>query len=506
MFFLWLPMGHEAFVIQRLPWVTICIAAVCTVIQVRACAVEGELLREAISIQIQIGAIESEVFREYHERDADALTGMESMTKLLSDPQKRKELESRAREMQQELRGLLEDFRDGKLCEPDDPMLTRLRVLDRQLEEVTNRIPHNQLGYRTRIDGRIRMLTYAFAHGGWLHLLGNLWFLYLVGCNLEDRWGRWRFLAFYLAGAVTAAAFFKMWHPDSELPLVGASGAIAACMGAFMVVYATARVRFFYFIWVIFLIKWGTITASAYVALAIYALTQAVYAYFESGTEYTSVAYSAHLGGFVMGAAVAGVWKLTGFDEKLQQEVEEEQVAFREDPAFEEASELILQGRKREAMEKLGELVSRRPDHQQALGQMVTLSHQLGDEEATVEASALLIGACAVKGEHDRVVAAYQQLSRFGPQELALDDRSLQLSVRAARAIGDPSVAVEALNALEEKHPKSPLIARSLWDAAELFRQRGHQEQAAEMLREIAKRFPMDPIADQARRRLAGKG
>ena len=90
-----------------------------------------------------------------------------------------------------------------------------------------------------------------FLHAGWLHIGGNMLFLWIFGNNIEDRLGRLRFLLFYLAGGVAAAALQIAFSPDSTIPNVGASGAIAAVLGAYLVLYPRARVVtvvFFFFI------------------------------------------------------------------------------------------------------------------------------------------------------------------------------------------------------------------------------------------------------------------
>src|SRR5262249_22180793 len=94
-------------------------------------------------------------------------------------------------------------------------------------------------------------ITGFFLHFGWMHLLGNLLFLYIVAPLLEDAWGRMRFLAFYVMGGLVANLAQFSLAPHSQIAIAGASGAIAACMGAFSIRFATQRVRMAYFIWLI---------------------------------------------------------------------------------------------------------------------------------------------------------------------------------------------------------------------------------------------------------------
>jgi membrane associated rhomboid family serine protease len=143
-------------------------------------------------------------------------------------------------------------------------------------------------------------LTYMFLHGGWMHLLGNMWFLWLFGDNVEDRLGRPRFLFFYLAcGLVAALAQFAL-YPGSHAPLVGASGAISGVMGAYFLLYPGARIMTLIPVFIFIQL----IEVPAFVFLGVWFLLQ-----FFSGTAEMAgsagnaggVAFWAHVGGFVAG-------------------------------------------------------------------------------------------------------------------------------------------------------------------------------------------------------------
>src|SRR5205823_5077924 len=86
------------------------------------------------------------------------------------------------------------------------------------------------------------LITSIFLHGGWLHLIGNMWFLYIFGDNVEDRLGHFRYLLFYLLCGVAASSTQLMLDLSSEMPIIGASGAIGGVMGAYMISYPHAQV------------------------------------------------------------------------------------------------------------------------------------------------------------------------------------------------------------------------------------------------------------------------
>jgi membrane associated rhomboid family serine protease len=188
---------------------------------------------------------------------------------------------------------------------PPDPYRGRdPDQVEREVRELIDRIPMVRFGYRPGSGLSWRLLTCAFVHAGWLHLIGNMLFLWLAGAALEDRWGRARFAGFYAAGAVASALFFSVLHTGPPILLVGASGAISALMGAFLVCFARMQIQFAYWIG----IRAGRFDAVAYVALPLWFVTQLLEAWGQSyGPEVSSVAFTAHIGGFLFGVATAFV-------------------------------------------------------------------------------------------------------------------------------------------------------------------------------------------------------
>jgi membrane associated rhomboid family serine protease len=142
-------------------------------------------------------------------------------------------------------------------------------------------------------------ITSQFLHGGWLHLLGNMLFLLIFGNNVEDRMGRLKFLLFYLVAGVVAAYGFALAQPDSGETLIGASGAIAGVLGAYLVMFPRARVwslvPFFFFI---------PLRLPAWLVLGFWFVLQWVYARGSGVSSAGNVAYLAHVVGFIFGVLV----------------------------------------------------------------------------------------------------------------------------------------------------------------------------------------------------------
>jgi membrane associated rhomboid family serine protease len=144
----------------------------------------------------------------------------------------------------------------------------------------------------------ITPLSSMFLHGGWLHLLGNMWFLWIFGNNVEDSMGHLRFLVFYLLCGFAADAFQVISQPTSTIPVVGASGAIGGVMGAYVVLYPKVHVHMLVFLG-FFVTR---IVVPAFFMLGYWFLLQLLGGAASLGREGGGVAFWAHVGGFVAGA------------------------------------------------------------------------------------------------------------------------------------------------------------------------------------------------------------
>lgn len=142
----------------------------------------------------------------------------------------------------------------------------------------------------------VTIFTSMFVHGGWLHILSNMWFLLIFGDNVEDRFGHFPFLLFYL-GCGVIAALTQAFFGDAATGMIGASGAISGVLGAYLVTYPAARIRTFVPIFIIFLLPW----IPAVVFLPYWLVLQ--FASLRVGES--GVAVLAHIGGFVGGAVLA---------------------------------------------------------------------------------------------------------------------------------------------------------------------------------------------------------
>jgi membrane associated rhomboid family serine protease len=153
------------------------------------------------------------------------------------------------------------------------------------------------------------IFTSMFLHGGWMHLIGNMWFLWLFGNNVEDSMTRPRFIAFYLVCGVAAALAQVLADPRSIIPMVGASGAISGVMGAYLVLYPRVRVFTAVFLGFFF----TTVALPAWVMLIYWMVIQVVSGMAQSLVDEpgAGVAFWAHIGGFLAGVVMIKLFAKT---------------------------------------------------------------------------------------------------------------------------------------------------------------------------------------------------
>ena len=146
----------------------------------------------------------------------------------------------------------------------------------------------------------LTLLTAMFMHGGWMHILGNMLYLWIFGDQIESLLGHSRFLFFYLACGLAASVAQILVGPDSVVPSLGASGAIAGVLGAYLVKFPRNRVR-------VLMMRAGVTQLPAMVVLGLWIVLQLVSQVGTPAGEATGVAYMAHIGGFIAGLALVFV-------------------------------------------------------------------------------------------------------------------------------------------------------------------------------------------------------
>ena len=164
---------------------------------------------------------------------------------------------------------------------------------------------HSELSTSLKVvPAFISIITSMFLHGSWMHLIGNMTYLYIFGDNIEDNLGKIKFIIFYLLTGVFAALSQSLLDPNSTTPMIGASGAISGVLGAYLVLFPKAKIKVFFWFIIIFKI----FKIRAFIVLGGWILIQ----FFSfSGDDLNSggVAYAAHIGGFISGVVLINFMK-----------------------------------------------------------------------------------------------------------------------------------------------------------------------------------------------------
>jgi membrane associated rhomboid family serine protease len=249
----------------------------------------------------------------------------------------------------------------------------------------------------------ISYLTANFLHGGWLHLIGNMWFLWLAGFVLEDVWGRWVYSVFYLIAGAAALQFWAWSNPGSITPTLGASGAVAALMGAFLVRFPKMKIEMG---WLLFF-RLYRFKAAAYWLLPLWLFTEIFYGSLSGSSG--GVAHWAHVGGFLFGALAALAIQHSGLEQKANKAIEE-QLGWTNDPELEQAGGMMEHGQLAEASALLTNYVAAKPNSLDAWNLMRQIYARQNNTKDYLDAT---VKTCELHLRAHEIEAAFQDYAEF---------------------------------------------------------------------------------------------
>jgi membrane associated rhomboid family serine protease len=323
----------------------------------------------------------------------------------------------------------------------------------------------------------ISYLTANFMHGGWLHLIGNMWFLWLAGFVLEDVWGRAVYTVFYLVAGAAALQFHAWLNVGSLTPTLGASGAVAALMGAFLVRFPKMKIEMAW----LFLFRLYRFNAAAYWLLPLWLLMEVFY-----GSLFGSmsgVAHWAHVGGFLFGAAIALGLQHTGLEHKTNKAIEAK-LSWTPDAEIDEANTLMDQGQLDVATALLNTHLVAKPDSLDAWNLLRQIYWRRQEIEAYQQAT---VKTCALHLKAHNPEAAFKDYEEFlnsGGLALPAD---LWLNVcKAADDLHSDERALYEYRRLAEVHPTERQALMAQLGAAKLCLKRLNRPQDALALYQAA--------------------
>jgi membrane associated rhomboid family serine protease len=297
------------------------------------------------------------------------------------------------------------DAYDAKLRMTEDTskLQTEADSLNDQLVKLSTTSVAERFAFVPAHPRPISYLTANFLHGGWLHLIGNMWFLWLAGFVLEDVWGRWLYSAFYLVAGAAALQFHSWANPGSITPTLGASGAVAALMGAFLIRFPKMKIEMAW----LFGFRLRRFKAAAYWLLPLWLLGEIFYGSLLGNNS--SVAHWAHVGGFLFGAVGALAIQRSGLEQKANKAIEGK-LEWTNDPELEQASSLMEHGQLTDAVVHLKQYLAKKPNSLDAWTMLRQIYTRQNDTESYLQAT---VKTCALHLNANEIEAAFQDYAEF---------------------------------------------------------------------------------------------
>jgi membrane associated rhomboid family serine protease len=388
-----IPIKHENMEARRWPVVTLALIAINVVVFLfTMSAIDDE--------SPQLGEIKSHIL---------ILAALHPELKLQADAQRvvngfKQSHPDQWKQVQNPYRDVINPY-DAKIKMTEDAskLQGEMDSLNAQLVSLTKTSLVEQYAFMPAQPTAISYLTANFLHGGWMHLIGNMWFLWLAGFVLEDVWGRWLYSVFYLIAGVAALQFYAWSNPGSTTPTLGASGAVAALMGAFLVRFPKMKIEMAW----LFLFKVYRFKAAAYWLLPLWLFGEIFYGSLFGSSS--GVAHWAHVGGFLFGALAALAIQHSGIEQKANQAIEEK-IGWTADTELEQASSMMEHGQLPDAAALLTNYVAVKPNSLDAWNQLRQIHTRQNNTKAYLDAT---VRTCALHLRGHEVEAAFQDYAEF---------------------------------------------------------------------------------------------
>jgi len=396
---------------------------------------------------------------------------------------------ARYREQMRRDPSFMNELRRETVIPVDDERYPSWRQSRETYEAKLAAVTSYRFGFRPARHEALTFLTYMFLHGGFGHLLGNMIFLWIVGCILESVCGRWAYLSIYLVGGILAVGVYWAVYPQSDIPLVGASGSISALMGAFTVIFGVRKVKFFYSLGVYF----SYVRLPAIALLPVWIGKEFFQLWFGSVAH---VAYVAHIGGLLGGALLGfSVSRLPGYTQPrvLVENESGDACVDGISRALEKIAALDLNGGRR----LLREVLQEEPDHLTALTHLFNVEKNLSETADLHKTAAALLDRLLADSETwPKACDVYEDYVRSVGRPKLSADRYLRISTVGA-AVGRIHLAQRILTGLMRQNGSLTGLPTALFRLAEAYQSCGNSEGWRRCLTVIVTRYPDSPEARQ---------
>jgi membrane associated rhomboid family serine protease len=380
-----------------------------------------------------------------------------------------------------------------KIITPQDTQYEPWKKLRTTYDSLLEKVSYMKYGFIPARHTVLTVFSHMFLHGSFMHLLGNMIYLWLVGCVLEVGFGRVSYIVLYLLGGVIAVETFFLFRMHSLIPLIGASGAIAGLMGAYTVAYGRKKINIFYSLGFYF----NYTRVAGIILLPLWLINEFFQLIYFSTSN---VAYMAHIGGLV-GGSFLGFLQVKVF-KKVDQEVFEEDPKEQISPLMEKAMDRIQNLDMAEARRLLLEILAIDENNMAALNQLFHIDKlQPESENFHKTASKLIMLLSRVRGTEERLYKTYSEYSSLVEKPRLNADLLLRLSFIFSTSvhIDESEKIIDHVLRNFGTHPQVPL---ALLNVATENEKRGRHDRSVYFLQILRKRYPQSQQAVTAERML----
>lgn len=349
-----------------------------------------------------------------------------------------------------------------------------VRLLDEFQGNRQNTLFH-RWGFTPSRLNLLKMFSSLFIHANFMHVFFNMLFLWLVGCNIEEDWKWKKFIGFYLISGIVACLFHASFFPGSQTPLVGASGAIAGVMGAFMIQHFKTKIRFAYFIW-LFLKPWlGMFSVAAGVVLPFWFILEFFSAQWSAAS---GTAHWAHVGGFVFGGLVGLGSK---YAEARTRETRGESISENRDeetsPVFahvDPESLPVAAG----SVPALHAMLQADPDHLKARLQLARISLHLGFQDDAIVAYNRVLDVMLQNRQNERLFPLYHELRQHKllPHLSSSNMYQMGMFLKSRQYFQG---ALSLFSAYIKRYPRGTMRASAIYESAVILKRNMHNDKLA---------------------------
>jgi membrane associated rhomboid family serine protease len=387
--------------------------------------------------------------------------------------------------------GFVQRLEHNQVVKPADPQFAQWREQRTQFDALLQKNTAEHYGFKPAVHEPITFITHMFLHGGIDHLIGNMVFLLLIGFLVEEVLGRWLFPVLYLLGGLAAVGLFWMLRPDSGVPLVGASGAIAGLMGMYTVLFGLRKITFFY--WV--LVYFDYFKAPAIALLPFWVGKELVELYWGGPSQ---VAYQAHIGGLLGGAVLAGLFRLA-FRPRLEAIFAAEDRAKDHSADFQRAVDLAGKLEFDRAAGLFERLLEHAPGDRKLITHLYNVAKHKPESERYHHAATRILDLPEQdEGTHELVHETYREYTQLAKPGPRLREAQIATLARRFAVAGHTEDAERLVHFLLKKSPGSPALPETMIELAKAFFRRRNQHKYRQYLGLVERLFQGTKAAEAA--------